>query len=107
MTGSNGLTSQLGAYLTGVTGAPTILNQGVVGTVPAVSLINNYETTNTDAITNLQQQIQQLTDNANAQANNLRAQFTASESAIAELQAEQQQLAAALGFTVSSSSSSS
>lgn len=107
LTGSNGLTSQLGAYLTGVTGAPTILNQGVVGTVPAVSLINNYETTNTDAITNLQQQIQQLTDNANAQANNLRAQFTASESAIAELQAEQQQLAAALGFTVSSSSSSS
>ena len=76
LTGSNGLTSQLGAYLTGVTGAPTILNQGVVGTVPAVSLINNYETTNTDAITNLQQQIQQLTDNANAQANNLRAQFT-------------------------------
>jgi flagellar hook-associated protein 2 len=107
LTGSNGLTSQLGAYLTGVTGAPTILDQGVVGTVPAVSLINNYETTNSDAITNLQQQIQQLTDNANAQANNLRSQFSASESAIAELQAEQQQLAAALGFTVSSSSSSS
>lgn len=107
LTGSNGLTSQLGAYLTGVTGAPTILNSGVVGTVPAVSLINNYETTNTDAITNLQQQIQQLTDNANAQANNLRAQFTASETAIAELQSEQQQLAAALGFTVSSSSGSS
>jgi flagellar capping protein FliD len=107
LTGANGLTSQLGAYLTGVTGAPTILDSGVVGTVPAVSLINNYETTNTDSITNLQQQIQQLTDNANSQANNLRAQFTASEAAIAQLQAEQQQLAAALGFTVSSSSSSS
>lgn len=107
LTGSNGLTAQLGSYLTGVTGAPTILDSGVVGTVPAVSLINNYETTNTDAITNLQQQIQQLTDNANAQANNLRAQFTASETAIAELQSEQQELAAALGFTVSSSSSSS
>jgi flagellar hook-associated protein 2 len=107
LTGSNGLTSQLGAYLTGVTGAPTILDSGVVGTVPAVSLINNYETTNSDQITNLQQQIKQLTDNANQQANNLRAQFSASETAIAQLQAEQQQLAAALGFTVSSSGSSS
>jgi flagellar hook-associated protein 2 len=107
LTGANGLTAQLGTYLTGVTGAPTILNSGVVGVVPATSLIANYEQTNTDAITNLQQQIQQLTDNANAQANNLRAQFTASETAISELQSEQSELAAALGFTVSSNSSSS
>jgi flagellar hook-associated protein 2 len=107
LSGANGLATQLGSYLTGVTGAPTILNSGVVGNVPSVSLLNNYETTNTDSITNLQQQVQQLTDNANAQANNLRAQFTASETAIAGLQSEQQELAAALGFTVSSSSSSS
>ena len=107
LSGANGLANQLGTYLTGVTGAPTILNSGVVGTVPATSLLNNYETTNTDSITNLQQQVKQLTDNANAQANNLRSQFTASETAIAQLQAEQQQLAAALGFSVAPSSSSS
>ena len=47
------------------------------------------------------------TDSANAQANNLRSQFSASETAIAQLQAEQQQLAAALGFSVGSSGSSS
>jgi flagellar hook-associated protein 2 len=106
LSGASGLATQLGSYLTGVTGAPTILNSGVVGNVPAVSLLNNYETTNTDSITNLQQQVQQLTDNANAQANNLRAQFTASETAIAGLQSEQQELAAALGFTVAPTSSS-
>jgi flagellar hook-associated protein 2 len=107
LTGANGLTSQLGAYLTGVTGAPTILDSGVVGNVPAVSIMSNYENTNTDSISNLQQQIQQLTDNANSQANILRAQFTASEAAISELQSEQSELAAALGFAPSSSSSSS
>jgi flagellar hook-associated protein 2 len=107
LAGANGLAAQVGTYLTGVTGAPTILNSGVVGTVPTTSLIQNYEDTNTDSITNLQQQIQQITDNANSQANNLRAQFTASEAAISELQSEQSELAAALGFTVSSNSSSS
>jgi hypothetical protein len=97
----------LGSYLTGVTGAPTLLNSGPVGNIPTVSVIANFETTNTDAISSYQQQIQQLTDNANLQANTLRAQFVASESLIAGLQSEQQELAAALGFTVSSSSSGS
>ncbi|HTX59634.1 MAG TPA: flagellar filament capping protein FliD, partial [Verrucomicrobiae bacterium] len=107
LTGPTGLTAQLGSYLTAATGAPTILDSGVVGTVPAVSLIQNYETTNTDVISSLQQQITQLTDNANSQANNLRSQFAASETMIAQLQEQQQELAAALGFTISSSSSSS
>jgi flagellar hook-associated protein 2 len=105
--GSSGLTTVLGSYLTSVTGAPTLLNSGPVGNIPTVSVIANFETTNTDAISSYQQQIQQLTDNANLQANTLRAQFVASESLIAGLQSEQQELAAALGFTVSSSSSGS
>ncbi len=107
LNGANGLTTQLGTYLTGVTGAPTILDSGPVGNIPATSIIQNYENTNTDTIQSLQQQITQITDNANEQANSLRSQFVASETLIAQLQAEQQTLAAALGFTVSSSSSSS
>jgi flagellar hook-associated protein 2 len=107
LNGAKGLTSQLGAYLTTVTGSPTILDSGPVGVVPSMSLINNFEDTNNDAISSLQQQVQQLTDNANTQADNLRAQFVASETLIAQLQAEQQQLAAVFGFSVSSSSSSS
>lgn len=103
--GSQGLATQLGTYLTSVTGAPTILDSGPVGVIPKMSVIQDFEDTNTDAIDSYQQQIQQLTDNANQQANVLRQQFVASETLIAGLQAEQQQLAAALGFTVSSSSS--
>jgi flagellar hook-associated protein 2 len=105
LNGANGLTAQLGSYLTTVTGTPTVLNSGPVGVVPTTSLIQNFENTNNDSISSYQQQIQQLTDNANQQANNLRSQFVASETLIAQLQAEQQQLAAALGFTISSSSS--
>ncbi|HKE37184.1 MAG TPA: flagellar filament capping protein FliD [Candidatus Baltobacteraceae bacterium] len=106
LNGTTGLTATLGNYLTGVTGAPTLLDSGPVGLVPTVSVIQNYENSNTDQISNYQQQIQQITDSANQQANNLRSQFVASEALIAQLQAEQQQLAAALGFTISSSSSS-
>jgi flagellar hook-associated protein 2 len=107
LNGSNGLTTVLGSYLSTATGTPTILDSGIVGTTPTVSIIQNFENTNTDAIQSFQQQVQQLTDNANQQANNLRAQFVASESMISQLQSEQQQLAAALGFSVSSSSSGS
>ena len=97
--GANSLTTQLGSYLTSVTGNPTLLNSGTVGTIPKVSLLQNYENNNTDTITNLQQQIKQITDSANAYATALRSQFVASESAIAGLQAEQQQLAAVFGFS--------
>ena len=51
-----------------------------------------------------QQRVAEITDAANLQANNYRSQFIASETLIAKLQNEQQQLAAALGFTVSPSS---
>jgi flagellar hook-associated protein 2 len=105
--GDDGLTTQLGSYLTGVTGTPTLLNSGTVGTIPPISILQNFEDTNTDTITNVQQQIAQITDSANSQANDLRDQFVASETTIAQLQSEQQELASALGFTISSSSSSS
>jgi flagellar hook-associated protein 2 len=103
--GANSLTDQLGSYLATVTGAPTLLNAGPVGTVPAVSLLQNDENGNNDTITNLQQQVQQITDAANAQANNLRSGFVASEAAIAGLQAEQQELASVFGFSTTTSSS--
>ncbi|MGC2243260.1 MAG: flagellar filament capping protein FliD, partial [Candidatus Aquilonibacter sp.] len=105
--GANSLTTQLGEYLAGVTGSPTLLNAGPVGNVPAVSLIQNFENGNTDTITNLQQQVSQITDEANQQATSLRDGFVASETAIAGLQAEQQELASVFGFSTTSSSSSS
>ena len=104
--GATSLTTQLGKYLASVTGSPTLLNAGPVGTVPAVSLIQNFENGNTDTISNLQQQVSQITDEANQQATALRAGFVASETAIAGLQAEQQELASVFGFSTTSSSSS-
>ncbi len=104
--GANSLTNQLGAYLTSVTGSPTLLDSGTVGNIPTVSLLQNFENNNSDTITNLQQQVQQITDSANAYATALRSQFVASESAIAGLQAEQQQLAAVFGFSTTSTKGS-
>lgn len=107
LVGANSLTTQLGSYLTTVTGSPTLLDAGPIGTIPRVSLIQNYENGNNDTISTLQQQVQQITDEANQQANALRAGFVSSETQIAGLQAEQQQLAAVFGFSATSSSSSS
>jgi flagellar hook-associated protein 2 len=107
LVGAKSLTTQLGTYLTSITGAPTLLNAGPVGTPPAVALIQNDENGNTDTITNLQQQISQITDEANQQANALRSGFVASETAIAGLQAEQQELASVFGFSTTSSASGS
>ncbi|HLX25707.1 MAG TPA: flagellar filament capping protein FliD, partial [Candidatus Cybelea sp.] len=106
LNGSNGLTTVLGTYLTSVTATPTLLSSGPVGTLPSVSIIQNFENNNSDAISQYQSRVAQITDSANQQASNLRSQFVASEALIAQLQAQQQELAAALGFTVSSSSSS-
>ncbi len=107
ITGANSLTTQLGTYLTSVTGSPTLLNAGPVGIVPAVSLLENDESGNTDTISNLQQQVAQITDEANQQANALRSGFVASETAIAGLQAEQQELASVFGFSTTSTTSGS
>jgi flagellar hook-associated protein 2 len=107
ITGANSLTTQLGSYLTSVTGSPTLLNAGPVGTIPTVSLLENDESGNTDTISNLQQQVAQITDEANQQANALRSGFVASETAIAGLQAEQQELASVFGFSTTSTTSGS
>jgi flagellar hook-associated protein 2 len=105
--GANSLTTQLGSYLTGVTGSPTLLNSGSVGNIPSVSLIQNYENSNNDVISNLQQQVQQITDNANQYADTLRTEYTSDEATIAGLQSEQQELAAYFGFSTTTSTSSS
>jgi flagellar hook-associated protein 2 len=83
---AGGLAAQLGSFLTGVTGFPTVLDSGPVGTVPTTSTIQNAENTNNDQITEIQQQIQQITNNANMQADLLRAEFTNSETLISEYQ---------------------
>ncbi len=99
--GANSLTTQVGTYLTGVTGFPTLLNSGTVGNVPTTSILTAFENTNSNNITNLQQQIKQITNNANMQANMLRAEFVNTETQLAGFQALQSQLA---GFFKSSGS---
>lgn len=102
--GAQGLTNQLGAYLTGVTGLPTQLNSGLVGNIPSVSIIQGFENSNTSEIAQLQEELKTITNNANQQADALREQFVASETAIAGYQALQQQVSSAFGLTGSSSS---
>ncbi|HEV7180725.1 MAG TPA: flagellar filament capping protein FliD [Candidatus Baltobacteraceae bacterium] len=102
--GASSLTNQLGNYLGQVTGLPTLLTGGLVGTLAAggTAIIQGFENTNTDSISSLQDRIKQVTDNANMQANNLRKQFVATESTMAQLQAEQSQLSAFFGTSGSS-----
>ena len=90
--GANGLTNTLGTYLSSVTGSPTLLNSGPAGNVPTISVMSGFEEQNTDNITNIQQQIAQITDNANMQADSLRSQFVNTETQLAEFQALQSQL---------------
>jgi flagellar hook-associated protein 2 len=89
---SQGLVTQIGTYLTTVTGVSTITSNSLLGTAPAVSLIQGFENTIQSQVQNLQTQVTQIQDNANQQADALRAEFVASESAIAGYQALQQQL---------------
>jgi flagellar hook-associated protein 2 len=92
LTGSQGLVTQMGTYLTGVTGLPTQTETGFLGTIPSLSLMQGFENGNSSEITSIQQQIQMIKDNANAQADELRAEFVNSESAIAGYQSLQTQL---------------
>jgi hypothetical protein len=57
-------------------------------------LLTSLTDTNNQQIDSLQQQITLINNEATQQADSLRAQFTASESQIAELQALQGQIAA-------------
>ncbi len=95
--GASSVITGLGSYLTTATGLPTQLASGTAGTIPAQSLFSLYTQETSDQITSLQQQIQLVTDQANAQADALRAQFTASEGTIAQLQSEQSSLGALTG----------
>lgn len=102
-TSTSGLTNSLGSFLTGVTGTPTLLQSMQVGTIPPVSLLQSDENTSTAQITALNQSIKDVTDTANAQANQLRAEATASEGLISKYQSEQQYVNQ-LGGSSSSSS---
>jgi flagellar hook-associated protein 2 len=101
-TGKTSLVTQLGAYLTSVTGLPTQLTGSLAGTIPTQSLFTTLSTTNNDQITSLQQQIKLVTDQANLQADRLRQEFINSETQIAQLQS----LQSSLGQLTAKSSSS-
>ena len=103
LNGAQGLTNQLGSYLTYATGLPTLLNNGIVGSVPAVSLLQTFQNQNTNQITQLQSQVAQIQDNANQQANTLRQEFVQTEATLAQYQSLQSQLS---GFFNGSSSGS-
>ncbi len=90
--GAQGLVTQMGTYLTGVTGLPTQTASGLLGNIPTISLMQGFENGNTDEITSIQQQISQIQNNANQQADSLRAEFVNTEATIAQFQALQQQL---------------
>ena len=96
-TGSTSLVGQLGAYLTTVSGLSTQLKSGLVGKVPPTSLFASLSNQTSDQISSLQQQIKLVTDQANLQADRLRAEFVSSEGSIAVLQSQQSSLSALLG----------
>jgi len=82
----------LGAYLTTVTGLPTSGINGFIGSIPQTSLLQNDENSNSAQIKSIQTYINQIQDEANAQADSLRKQFTATEGLIATYQSLQSQI---------------
>jgi flagellar hook-associated protein 2 len=98
-TGSSSLIGQLGSYLTTISGLSTQITGGLVGKVPPTSLFASLSNQTNDQISSLQQQIKLVTDQANLQADRLRAEFVSSEGAIAVLQSEQSSLSALTGST--------
>jgi flagellar hook-associated protein 2 len=91
-TGSTSIVTQLGAYLTSVSGLPTQLTGSLAGKIPTQSLFKTLSSTNSDQVTSLQQQIKLVTDQANLQADRLRQEFVNSETQIAQLQSIQSSL---------------
>lgn len=90
--GTQGLVQQMGTYLTGVTGLPTQTQTGLLGTVPPTSLMLGFQQANDAQVTSIQEQVQQIQENANMQADQLRAEFVQTETSLAGYQALQQQL---------------
>ena len=93
-TGANSIVGQIGSYLTTVSGLPTQLTGSLAGKIPAQSLFSTLSSETNDQITSLQQQIKLVTDQANLQADELRAEFVNSETQIAQLQSMQSSLGA-------------
>jgi hypothetical protein len=77
-----------------VSGLPTQLTDSIAGSVPPESLFTTLSSENADQVQSLQQQISLITNQANQQADQLRAEFTNSETQIAELQSMQGELGA-------------
>jgi flagellar hook-associated protein 2 len=90
---TGGLAQSLGSQLTLATGLPTFLAHGIADSVPTQSLLNTVEDSNQLQIDALTQQVNLINSEAVMQANELRAQFSASETQIAQLQALQSQIA--------------
>jgi flagellar hook-associated protein 2 len=90
--GAQGLVTQIGTYLAGVTGVSTITTTKLLGSVANISLLQSFENAIQAQVQNLQSQVTQIQSNANQQADTLRAEFVASESALVGYQALQQQL---------------
>jgi len=86
---ATGLVQQLGSYLTSATGLPTQATSGLVGSIPDTSLIQNDENQVSSQVTSLQDYIKTIDDEANAQADLLRAEYTSSETLIAGYQSLQ------------------
>lgn len=85
----------LGSTLANIDGIATFLNNSVVTPDNLANvLLTNITDSNNQQIDSLEQQISIVNKEATQQADNLRTQFTASESQIAELQALQSQIAA-------------
>lgn len=94
--GSNyGFAYLFGSALANADGLPTYLNDTVI-TVDNINnvLLTSITDSNNQQIDSIQQQVALINQEATQQADQLRAQFTASESQIAELQALQAQIAA-------------
>jgi flagellar hook-associated protein 2 len=86
---AGGLVYQLGSYLTSTTGLPTQSTTGLIGSIPPISLIQTDENQVSTQITSLQDYITTIDNEANMQADLLRAQYTASETLIAGYQSLQ------------------
>ena len=85
----------LGSQLANIDGLSTFLQNSVITPTDLSNiLLENVTDANNKQIDSLQQQIAIVNREATQQADNLRQQFTASESQIAELQALQSQIAA-------------
>jgi hypothetical protein len=85
----------MGSTLANIDGLTTFLNSSVITPADLSSvLLSNLIDSNNQQVDTLQAQISIINQEATQQADSLRAQFTASESQIAELQALQSQIAA-------------